>query len=199
MEQAPVIRDATGDDLETLVATLSDAFNDDPVLNWVIPERRLYPDFFRVIVRDVYLPRGIAHLEQEGRGAALWLPPGEKFEIPPRLAMLVMIARLVLRRGPRPLQRIRQQGGLFERHHPTEPHYYLQFVGCRRRDQGRGVGSALLKHGTRLVDEAGMPAYLESSNSLNVPLYQRHGFEVRSEATVARDGPRAWFMWREPR
>ena len=199
MEQAPVIRDATDDDLDMLVTTLSDAFSDDPVLNWVIPEKRLYPDFFRIIVRDVYLPRGIAHLESNGRGAALWLPPGEKFEIPPRLAMLGMIARLVLRRGPTPLKRIRQQGDLFEKHHPTAPHYYLQFVGCRRSDQGKGVGSALMKHGTRIADEAGMPAYLESSNSLNVPLYQRHGFEVQAEEDVAEDGPRAWFMWREPR
>ena len=56
-----------------------------------------------------------------------------------------------------------------------------------------------MKHGTRLADEAGMPAYLESSNSLNLPLYQRHGFEVQAEEGVAEGGPRAWFMWRESR
>ncbi len=199
MEQAPVIREASHADLDTLVDTLSDAFSDDPMFNWVIPETSLYPDFFRIIVRDVYLPRGIAHLEEQGRGAALWLPPGEKFEIPPRLAMLGMLARLVLRRGPGSLGRIRRQGALFDQHHPKEPHFYLQFVGCRQRDQGKGVGSALMKHGTRLADEAGMPAYLESSNSLNVPLYERHGFAVQADEAVSADGPRAWFMWREPR
>ncbi len=199
MEQAPVIREATHADLDTLVDTLSDAFNDDPMFNWVIPEKSLYPDFFRIIVRDVYLPRGIAHLEDQGRGAALWLPPGEKFEIPPRLAMLGMVARLVLRRGLGSLGRMRRQGALFDQHHPTKPHFYLQFVGCRQRHQGKGVGSALMKNGTRLADEAGMPAYLESSNSLNLPLYERHGFAVQADAAVSADGPRAWFMWREPR
>jgi len=199
MDQAPVIRDAGEADLETLVDTLSDSFSADPVLNWVIPEPRLYADFFRLIVRDVYLPRGIVHLEEQGRGAALWLPPGEKFEIPPRLAMVSMIARLVMRRGLSPLSRIRHQGALFEQRHPEEPHFYLQFIGCRHRNQGQGVGSALIKHGTRLADEAGLPAYLESSNSLNVPLYERHGFEVQAEEDVANGGPRAWFMWREAR
>ena len=44
-----------------------------------------------------------------------------------------------------------------------------------------------------------MPAYLESSNILNVPLYERHGFVVQADAAVSDDGPRAWFMWRESR
>ncbi len=199
METIPIIRDGQATDTETLVDTLSDSFSSDPVMNWVIPRPELYPDFFRLLVKDIYLPKGIVHLEDQGRGAALWLPPGEKFEIPPRLALLSMMAKLVLRRGPGALRRIHQQGALFEKHHPTEPHYYLQFIGCRARDQGRGVGSALLKKGTRLADEAGLPAYLESSNTLNVPLYQRHGFEVIHEEDVAGGGPRVWFMLRPAR
>ncbi|MEP1473147.1 MAG: GNAT family N-acetyltransferase [Halieaceae bacterium] len=199
METIPIIRDGQATDIETLVDTLSDSFSSDPVMNWVIPRPQLYPDFFRLLVTDVYLPKGIVHLEDQGRGASLWLPPGEKFEIPPRLALLSMMARLVLRKGPGALLRIHQQGALFEKHHPAEPHFYLQFIGCRPRDQGRGVGSALLKEGTRLADEAGLPAYLESSNILNVPLYQRHGFEVIHEEDVAGGGPRVWFMLRPAR
>ena len=198
-DAAPLIREATASDLDTLVDTLSDSFTNDPILNWIIPDDSLYPDFFRLIVEEVYLPGGLTHLETEGRGAALWLPPGVRFEIPPRWAMLSMISRLVLKRGPAPLARIRRQGRLFSQHHPREPHYYLQFIGCRQRDQGMGVGAALLKQGTRVCDEQGVPAYLESSNIRNVPLYQRHGFEVIAEADIPGDGPRAWFMWREPR
>ena len=113
--------------------------------------------------------------------------------------MLGMMAKLVLRRGPGALKRIRRQGALFDRHHPNEPHFYIQFVGCRQRDQGKGVGSALMKHGTRLADEAGMPAYLECSNHRNVPLYQRHGFDIRTQQVVGKNGPMAWFMWRDAR
>ncbi len=196
---APIIREATAEDLTLLVTTLSDSFASDPLLNWVMPAPRLYPDFFRLLISDVYLPRGIIHTEQEGRGAALWLPPGESAEFPPRLALLSFAAKLTLRRGLLPLWRIHQQGALFERHHPGEPHYYLQFIGCRQADQGRGVGATLLKQGTRICDDQGMPAYLESSNSRNVPLYQRHGFEVIHQQRIGRGAPMAWFMWREPR
>ena len=65
--------------------------------------------------------------------------------------------------------------------------------------QGQGLGSAMLKQGTRICDEAHMPAYLESSNEKNVPLYQRHGFEIVAEETLPRGGPKVWFMWREAR
>jgi ribosomal protein S18 acetylase RimI-like enzyme len=39
------------------------------------------------------------------------------------------------------------------------------------------------------------PAYLESSNERNVPLYERLGFEVR-ERYVLPSGPPVWLMWR---
>jgi ribosomal protein S18 acetylase RimI-like enzyme len=199
VDTAPDVTGTANADPEALATLLSDAFADDPVLNWLIPHRPLYQAFFRLIIRDVYLPRGIIHRESEGRGAALWLPPGELFEVPPRLEMLGMLAQLVLRHGPAPLWRMQRQGAIFSRHHPRQPHFYLQFIGCRRRDQGRGVGAALLKQGLRLCDDHRMPAYLESSHQRNLPLYQRHGFEIVKQVQLPDSGPTSWFMWREPR
>lgn len=199
MQTSPNIRSGNWDDLDTLVDILSDSFANDPILNWVIPRSQLYPEFFRLFIKEVYLPRGIVHMDDAGRGAALWLPPQERLQIPPRMTLVNLVLKLLMYKGPVPLWRIHRQGALFAKHHPKDPHYYLQFIGCRQRDQGRGVGAALLKQGTKVCDEQDMPAYLESSNSLNVPLYERHGFEVIHEQAVTEDGPRAWFMWREPR
>lgn len=198
LDKAPVITDGREDQMETLVSVLTDAFGRDPVMNWVIPAPQLYPRFFRLLLRDLFLPRGLVHLDADARGAALWLPPGESFDLRPSPQLLGLIMRLLLTRGPRPLLRIPQQGALFERHHPPQPHYHLVFVGARQLHQGRGIGSALIKQGTRICDREHMPAYLESSNELNVPLYQRHGFEVMSQETLPGNGPRVWFMWREP-
>ena len=199
MEPPPIIRDAEHTDLETLVHTLSDSFARDPMFNWVFPRTHLYPFFFRMLVKDVYLPRGIVHIEQQGRAAALWLPPEQRFHVAPRLGLLKLCVKLIQQDGLRPLWRMHQQGSVFAKHLPSEPHYYLQFIGCRHSDQGRGVGAELLKNGTRICDERGMPAYLECSNERNLPLYQRHGFEIRSAQAVAKNGPTAWFMWRDAR
>lgn len=199
MNQALTIRDAVAGDLETLVHTLSDSFAEDPMFNWVFPRKQLYPFFFRMLVKDVYLPRGFVHIESQGRAAALWLPPEERFKIAPRLGLLRFGLKLVRQGGLRPVWRLQQQGSVFARHLPREPHYYLQFIGCRYDHQGQGIGAALLMRGIQICDERGMPAYLECSNHRNVPLYERHGFEVRSQQAVGKDGPMAWFMWRESR
>ncbi|RLQ22325.1 GNAT family N-acetyltransferase [Seongchinamella sediminis] len=197
--QVPEIVDAGSGQQGTLADILADAFREDPVMNWVIPAPQLYPGFFRLLAADLFLPRGVAHLDSDERAAALWLPPGVGFDVRPSLSLLGLVVQLLLRRGPKPLLRIPQQDRLFARHTPAEPHYHLVFVGCRKSAQGQGLGSAMLKQGTRICDEQTMPAYLESSNALNIPLYQRHGFEIIAEETFTGGGPRVWFMWREAR
>lgn len=197
--RSPEITTAGGDDLHTLVDTLSDAFEHDPVLNWIFPDARLYPDLFRLILNGSSLPQGLVHLESGGRGAALWLPPGVPFDLPLGLPLLSLIARCLRYMGPGPLLRLRQQGTLFARHRPPQPHFHLQFIGCRQRDQGLGVGARLLKTGTLACDSRGEAAYLECSNPRNIPLYERHGFVTRSEASLPGNGPTVWFMWREAR
>lgn len=199
MDEVPIIRDAVSTDLETLVDTLSDSFTADPMFNWLFPTTQLYPHFFRMLVRDVYLQRGIVHIEEQGRAAALWLPPEQRLKLAPRQRLLRFGLKLITQHGLQPVSRVLRQGSIFARHHPDEPHYYLQFIGCCRSEQGQGIGAALLKQGIRICDERGMPAYLECSNPRNVPLYQRHGFAVRGQQAVGKDGPMAWFMWRDPR
>ena len=56
----------------------------------------------------------------------------------------------------------------------------------------------LLKHVTRRCDAESAPAYLESSSPRNVPLYQRHGFEITGEQPIGEGGPPLYLMWREP-
>jgi len=196
----PIVRDADHGDLDTLVEILSDSFARDPMFNWVFPQPEFYPYFFRLLVRDVYLPRGIVHIEQQGRAAALWLPPAERLQVAPRLGLLRLGLKLFRQQGLRSIRRLHRQGSVFARHYPSsEPHYYLQFIGCRHSDQGQGIGSALLKQGLRICDGQGMPVYLECSNHRNVPLYQRYGFDIRANQAVGKNGPLAWFMWREGR
>ncbi|MGH7928642.1 MAG: GNAT family N-acetyltransferase, partial [Candidatus Binatia bacterium] len=52
--------------------------------------------------------------------------------------------------------------------------------------QGKGLGSALMRHALARCDGEGKAAFLESSNPKNVSLYERHGFEVvgRIQGTV---------------
>ena len=66
-----------------------------------------------------------------------------------------------------------------ESYHPADDNcWYLPCIAVDCAYQGQGLGAALMKHALRNIDERGDSAYLESSNPLNISLYERHGFEV---------------------
>ncbi len=84
--------------------------------------------------------------------------------------------------------------------HPMErPHDYLWFLGVHPNAQGRGIGSQLLKAGTERMDAAGRCGFLETGTPRNLPLYQRHGFDIIYDFKPAPDAPLIWGMWREPK
>jgi ribosomal protein S18 acetylase RimI-like enzyme len=80
---------------------------------------------------------------------------------------------------------------------PSKPHFYLVILGVQPDRQGVGLGSMLLSHTLSQLDALGMPAYLENSNPVNMPLYLRHGFRVIDEIKQY-GGPSEWCMWRDP-
>ena len=65
-----------------------------------------------------------------------------------------------------------------EDYHPNdEDCWYLPLVGVDPAHQGKGMGAALMKHATDLIDSKGALSYLEASTPRNISLYERHGFE----------------------
>jgi ribosomal protein S18 acetylase RimI-like enzyme len=83
-------------------------------------------------------------------------------------------------------------------YHPSEPHWFLPFVGVDPLQQGKGFGSALLQHTLIQCDRDSKLAYLESSNPKNISLYERHGFEVLGTIQVGTS-PSIFPMLRRPR
>ncbi len=84
------------------------------------------------------------------------------------------------------------------RYHPSEPHWYLPLMGVDPRHQGKGLGSALMRHALVPCDRDQTLAYLESTNPKNIPLYERHGFELLG-TIQAGSSPPLFPMLRRPR
>lgn len=83
-------------------------------------------------------------------------------------------------------------------YHPEEPHWYLPLLGVDPLHHGKGLGSALMKHALAVCDQDNKFVYLESSNPKNIPLYERHGFEVLGTIQVSASPP-IFPMLRKPR
>ena len=177
------------------VETIALAFSADPVARWIFPDApsftNAFPEFVHAFAGPA-LEQGTVHCTAELEGAAFWFAPGV---VPDEKAILGVIERTV----PGDLQpdvlAVFEQMDQF---HPTAAHWYLPLLGVDPPHQGRGHGSALLRHVLRECDRTGLPAYLESSNAANLSLYERHGFRPLGRIQ-AGTSPILYPMQREPR
>ena len=80
-------------------------------------------------------------------------------------------------------------------HHPAEPHWYLEVLGTHPAAQGTGLGGALVEAGIARARDAGVGAYLLTSNREVISFYRRFGFGVRDEVRIP-GGPTIWSLWR---
>ncbi|MFC0600409.1 GNAT family N-acetyltransferase [Streptomyces palmae] len=188
-----------------LSAVLARAFHEDPVMSWIFPDpevrRRALPKVFSTMLRHQHLRHGASEFTTDGSGritgGALWDPPGHWKE--PAWRELLALPSYIRASG-RGSARAAAFMGAMQKIHPAEPHWYLSIVGTDPdpRVRGQGSGTALLRSRLDRCDEAGLPAYLESTNPVNVTYYERFGFTVVQEVTAPRGGPVISTMWRKP-
>lgn len=194
-----LVSPATAAQHDDVARILGDAFAEDPVFNWFCQaEPSFYAHFFHSELQHLYQYHQHVFINRTRTGAAMWLPPGVSTDQPFRFSDLKIMFGILKRGGLKALRRGNHVESVMQAAHKQEPHYYLHAIGAARGYQGRGIGSALLKHGVRVCDEAGFPAYLESSNIRNNPLYERFGFEIIDELTLPEGGPSIWLMERSP-
>jgi ribosomal protein S18 acetylase RimI-like enzyme len=196
------VRVARRDEAAVLGNVLADAFAEDPVFAWLIPpqvrgrESRLRT-FFTSMSRG-YLRRGKpCYLTSDASAAALWSAPGA-WAMPLSQVIIEAVPNgLAFRSGLVGALRTQLQIERLHAGHST-PHWYLGYLGTRHGRQGAGLGTQMLRAVLAGADTDGVPAYLESSNERNLPLYERSGFRVVGELRALGRGPTIWRMWREP-
>ena len=192
------VNPARSADVPAMAGALAQAFHDDPVFAWSVPDparrRARFPALFAAFA-EVYLPHRETYISSDGCGAALWAPAGvDPFAGGPGEAFGQRVADLLGDDAERCLE----VGAIFAQHHPGQPWMYLQLIGVVPEQQGRGLGSQLLAPVLQRCDATGTPAYLEASTTDNRRLYERHSFDTIGEITLPSSGPTVWPMWREP-
>lgn len=198
---ALVLRPATSADVKKLAAVLARAFYDDPPLTWLVPDPatrlgRLNRMFTTIIGVESLRHGGVEVVcgGAEVAGGAVWLPPGhwqpalrEKIQAAPHYAWALATA----------WNRAARYGHALERSRPKEPHWYLKAMGVDPAWQGRGVAGLLLRSRLQRCDQAGEPAFLETSKP-GVALYERFGFVSIGDLDMPEGAPPQAAMWRVP-
>jgi GNAT superfamily N-acetyltransferase len=199
-DAAPGARPAGPGDLDRVVEIIVGAFYADPVWAWAFPDpdlrRAQHRRFWRLYVEGAARYSSV-WLNAEETSAAVWIPPGGTELTPDQEASVEpLLIELLGRAGA---ARVMDAGDAFERAHPREPgHHYLSLLGTDPAHRGKGLGLALLRQTLTRADSDGLPAYLEASNPVNVPLYERYGFRPETTFALPGGGPEVTTMWREP-
>ena len=164
----------TAADRARLLHTLVLGFAADPVARWASPDAATYMrrrhEFFGAFGGAAF-EHGTAFVADDGAAVATWLPPG----VAPDGE--VMAAIMDEQTPPHRKAEMDDLVGQMDRFHPQEPVWYLPLIAADPAHRGRGLGTALMEAAIERIDADGRPAWLESSNPRNIPLYERFGFE----------------------
>ncbi len=200
LEAASNPRRATLDDAVSLSKLFASGFMDDPLFDYMIRpgagRTAALEMFFYEILSARDIPQGEVWMSSDGHACVCWLRPDARRSpggIIQKLKWLPFFVRVYsLARFTRAMAVMEAM----DKHHPSEPHFYLTFVSVSPQYRGVGLGSRILKATLKQVDAAGMGAYVESSNPKNATFYERGGFVAPKN--IAPDGaPPLIAMWRD--
>lgn len=195
MPDRPVARILQPGENGDAAISLARAFQNEPGFSYVIPDagrrQRKLPAAFHMLLKHEQR-RGIVFATEGLEAVTLWRPPGQAHDNFWQMARIIIpFARQFGLAAIRGLE----VADAIKAHLPVEPFWYLHYAGCHPDFQGKGFGGAAIRAGLSRADADGLPAYLETADPDNIPLYRAFGFDIVSEWQIP-EGPVFWGMKR---
>jgi GNAT superfamily N-acetyltransferase len=194
-------RIATEADHDAVVATIAAAFDDDPLWAWMFPDprqrSRQQATMFGFYVESALPNSSVLMVDDRASAAVVYTPPG-KPELSEEIEAKVepFVIDELGAEAPARLETLER----FEAATPDHtPFYYVSLLGTHPDARGKGLGMGLLDEICARADAEGRPVYLESSNPLNTPRYERRGFRRHTDFWTPGQEHVVTTMWREPR
>src|SRR5712691_2061761 len=188
-------------DIEAITRTIALAFSGDPVWGPAFGGARTTlqdeASIWRVMISAAVRYPWSAIVD-DGAAVSIWIPPdGIEMNEPEEHELEGLLTdRLGLAGAAQCLALFAR----FEENHSREtPHAYLSLLATHPDHRGRGIGMALLADDLRRVDEAHLPAWLESTNPVNDRRYQALGFEPAGSFRTIDQERVITTMWRPAR
>lgn len=179
----PAVRDR-------VVDTVLAAFVSDPAFRYFFADDATFNDeaaAFAGYLFDQRVNRGTVWVVEDGAAVAMWDSPqsgdgtakdGHGNSGPDLPAAT--------------LDRLKRYDAVVDAALPATPHWYLGILATHPHHAGRGLGRLAMTAGLDRAAEAGLPAYLETTNERNVELYRRAGWRLTESAAV--DDLPIWVM-----
>ncbi|MCL1990124.1 MAG: GNAT family N-acetyltransferase [Defluviitaleaceae bacterium] len=162
-------------EIEEVSKLLASAYHEDQFFKWCVAREearhQVVAQYYQVYLRS----KGcVAHVaqgdDQRIVGATVWLPHETDARLYEEIERVVGVANAPM------FNEVAEKSHANE---PTQgPFYQLVGFGVLTGMQGKGVGQALLKYHLDILDEAGVPTYLEASTPYHGGgVYGKFGYE----------------------
>lgn len=183
-------------DKALVVNLLSRAFDANQSVNYIIRRDAKRTRNIRILMQysfEVCSRFGDVWLSDDCKACALVLYPHLKRTT---LTSLWLDLQLIFKAiDIRNIEKMLEREFMIKSRRPKKPMAYLWFIGVEPDEQHKGIGTWLLQ---QIFVEAGkknLPVYLETSTQINLPWYERFGFEAYNRLFL---GYMLYFLKREP-
>ncbi len=182
---------------------LVDAFYDDPMASFMIPDETKRRGVLRPVMRrflSYAMLYGHVETTDDLQGIAAWiLPEYVKFNFWRMLRSgMIAVPWIMGRAAAKRFSKAMSEGDRIHAKHAPGRHWYLFILAVVPNSQRSGVGTALVEHGFARIDRQGLPCYLETTSQKNIKYYPRHGFEMVEETNAGNNSLNIWGFLRQP-
>lgn len=170
---------ATLKDKQLVISVLSEAFENNHSVNYVVKQDAEKAKRIKALMDysfNVCYQYGNVFLSNDKQACALILYP-DKQKSTILLDLNLVFNCIGLTRAKKVLQR----NSKIKNQYPEKEIAYLWFIGVNKQQQGKGLGTLLLKEIIEYTELLKRPIYLETSMPQNLPFYKNLGFEIYSE------------------
>ena len=192
-------------DLEPMAQVLAQSFSEDPLVSFILPNRKTrvktVAKFFRAMGRLNIRAESAFGIGDPLEGVAVWSFPN-KSSSSASLGDLTAFLPVFFSSymfGVRRARAILNQIEANHKKHAPEPHFYLDNLGVLASSRGKGLSSKLIRPFLRMADEQKVIAYTDTVTESNVPLYEHFSFECVERNLVEGTGITVYALKRTPR
>jgi GNAT superfamily N-acetyltransferase len=170
------------------------AFASDPAWRFLFGAgyKRLAPEFAGALF-DLRVAQGTVWVARYAVAVAMWDAP--KTRDPEPSADRKAFRRFDSLADSATRRRLSAYDDAIKQASPRQPFWYLGVLATHPAHQRQGLASAVLEPALRDASAHRLPCFLETSTQPNRRFYERRGFQVADEITLA-GGPPTWWMRR---
>lgn len=165
---------------EKVIEILSECFETNKTVNWIVKQDSKRKERIRHLMDysfEACIETGQIFLTEDLTGVIICSNSEDKLPILEEAYLTIQFVWKVT--GINGIGKALKRERYINQHHPQDQEFiYIWFIGLKKTEQGRGVGSAMLQEIIDVSNKEQIPVYLETYTERNLNFYKKHGFEV---------------------